>query len=664
MNDWRCADCHRRGAQPLSELSLAFPCDHRIASVVVLALKRIIDQLVPPRGAEERILVVFTADDDDTGPAAVFGREDAHMPLHGGSRYWAVLASVAEALREASGATCRFETAGSMCPSLLLPPQGSSGESSGPAGSAPSQGSSGSGAMGNATASAEASGFDASHPVPPVAAPPLASPQHQPTKSACTILALRISWSERQSPAIAAACGTMLRSWFPSHAAAHRPCWGLQALAGLSAANRGAAAATVLGWHERRLVETVLRQSGGDVASVPLAGRGGGGGGGAAAQLFPEGTAAGRGGQLVGSASRYEAASLLAALPYCWQVEWRSFGRYERQGQALVTLTNGRGLFLIIDVRHVPLVRTGAKARGASLSRPGRFGQAAKASLGPPGRNEDLALRRRRRSRRAAAGAAVGQAAEMAQQATSAHSLGAAAEESTGSPQALGHCDAVATDPGLAPHDGAGGGSGNPDGGEDPLPSTLSLPALLAPTLPPGSLVFPALLTSDLEGLQVAAEHPRGKQRGAALIAALLGLPGVPWPEYVAERYAAGRGGTRKERRVAARLERQRLAGGGNSGGGGGPRALAAAAAAAPAAAEAGDGRQHRPRHSRGRGQRGTRPVRLGGGGNGGSYVDWLVGLWGGVQSRPLVSSEVWTSAVCVASVAAIAVIVYFRIRR
>ena len=38
---------------------------------------------------------------------------------------------------------------------------------------------------------------------------------------------------------------------------------------------------------------------------------------------------------------------------------------------------------------------------------------------------------------------------------------------------------------------------------EDLLLSAMALPSLIAPMLPRGSIVFPALLTSELEGIQV-----------------------------------------------------------------------------------------------------------------------------------------------------------------
>ena len=135
----------------------------------------------------------------------------------------------------------------------------------------------------------------------------------------------------------------------------------------------------------------------------------------------------------------------------------------------------------------MPLVRTGSKARDASLSRPRRFGQAAKASLGPPGSKEDLALQRRRLKRRAAAGAAVELAANMSSIAGSSGPLDGGSK--------------VATDVGAA--DFSPLGPLDVQGGDESLPSTTSLPSLITPMLPRGSIVFPALLTSELEGIQV-----------------------------------------------------------------------------------------------------------------------------------------------------------------
>ncbi|GAX75868.1 hypothetical protein CEUSTIGMA_g3311.t1 [Chlamydomonas eustigma] len=203
------------------------------------------------------------------------------------------------------------------------------------------------------------------------------------------IQSLTISWTESQVPDLLRVCGRMLRLWFPTHAAACNPCWSLPNLRMLSAANSHAAPSIVQGQRERDLVDLILLLPAESVSTASTS-----------------------------TASRTHsglpsAAELLSAVPYCWQVEWIQTGRSIHKGHALLVFTNGSGIFLVVEVRSVPLVRSGSKARGSSLSRPGRLGQAAKASKGPPGQSEDRAMSRRRRERRFAANAAEQFAAGM-----------------------------------------------------------------------------------------------------------------------------------------------------------------------------------------------------------------------------------------------------------
>ena len=340
-----CKECETAGSRPLSSLTLDFLHDPRVSSLVCLAVKIIIEKAtpLPPNGMEEQHTVSFRA---DGSLARIFGGEDAGLSIHAGSKFWTVLACLGQELKDKADASletvCSHQQVSTGrgiiggCPIRQEHPDGQAGDQQGSEACSILAGSQGLSSVDFAEAAAP-------------------STCHFP----CSILAMRISWGEPLSPAVVHVCGSLLRCWFPAHAAATRPCWAPATLSALSNANRLAGPAAVLGHRERWLVEQVLRQSGG-AAEAKERKSGGGLGpllglleaaedGAFTQRLLPLmtsprgglGNAEPSGGLLAGRLAQEQGAAVLASLPYCWKVEWQSFGRSDWQGQALVTLTNG-----------------------------------------------------------------------------------------------------------------------------------------------------------------------------------------------------------------------------------------------------------------------------------------------------------------------------------
>ena len=162
-------------------------------------------------------------------------------------------------------------------------------------------------------------------------------------------------------------------------------------------------------------------------------------------------------------------------LPFFWGIEWQSFQSDPggRQGQAFLTLTDGHGIFLCICIRYIPLVKK--KKFSTMMALPGRLGLRALSDLrrsrggkgsSSVGSTEDLAIQRRRHKRWSVAKAA--------------------------------------------------------------LDFTLSMKR--GDKIPPGSVVFAAILTSEMEGIQVTSRDKESKGREEVLMLELLGQEGCVWP--------------------------------------------------------------------------------------------------------------------------------------
>jgi hypothetical protein len=162
-------------------------------------------------------------------------------------------------------------------------------------------------------------------------------------------------------------------------------------------------------------------------------------------------------------------------VPFFWSVEWESFQQSDpRQGQAFVTLTDGHCIFLCICIRSIPMVKR--KKTGAVTALVGRLGMRALAEMrsqagrgagkSTAGSSEEVAMQRRRHKRWSVARAA------------------------------LDHAKTLIRDE----------------------------------KLPQGSLLFSALLTSEMEGVQITSREKEGKAREEAVMLTLLGNEGCAWP--------------------------------------------------------------------------------------------------------------------------------------
>ena len=334
-----CKHCETVGSRQLAGLAQECPQDYRVSSLVCQAVKQIIDKIspLPARGNDEQHNVTFSA---DGALASIFGGDDAGLSMHAGSRYWSVLACLGHELQGKAGVAVRLRS--------VSQAQGD------PAALSPDDLKGNPGAVAHSILSESLEGSESTLAPPEELCGHTISP-HEPS---CKILSMRISWAEPLSPAVMHVCGSLLRCWFPAHATATRPCWALASLSALSFANRIAAPAAVLGHWERCLVDQVLNQcsdswaatepsvngmpvgglrraAGTFEGSLPLKALHGGGG------LGDKGRSLSINLPMGHLAREQDGAALLATLPYCGKVEWRSFGQSERQGHALVTLTNG-----------------------------------------------------------------------------------------------------------------------------------------------------------------------------------------------------------------------------------------------------------------------------------------------------------------------------------
>lgn len=388
-----CDDCRRLAFRPLPEVLLQASCDSRVATLTVQFVRRIVERLLEaPTAAtsdssnqpqEQLQHAKFCRRSDRL--TAVFGVEDACTPLHEGSRCWAVLCSAAHHLQRACGVQVRIRVQRAAAELEQAAHDNVHGDNHSSA------------ALRDGSSSQEAQQEVASiEPQPSEQAP--ASSSHQSLNastgsstqvghgqdSACCIHSLHLTWNTHQGAALAYACAGLLASWYPSHAAAgtggmpHRlAIHSGNSLSNLRTVTAAAAAAAslngiILGTQERQLASWLLQQA------------------------------------IDGSNE------LLAALPLMLPPRWQPHGQSEFQGSAVLTLTNGSGIFLCVCVRSVALVRSGNKAKALSLTWPGRFGAAAKAALkGPPGQAEDQAIHRRRQKRYAVAQQAVRLAAQL-----------------------------------------------------------------------------------------------------------------------------------------------------------------------------------------------------------------------------------------------------------